>query len=99
MSRALETIVVGGGRDGGWTIDLRALALAGVKLHGRLLDTEGDRVRLADDLAASLDAAAEVCRETMALVDRHIAERGLSVPAGLDAACVIDHLVQRERAQ
>lgn len=69
------------GRDGGRTIDLRRLALDGVKLHGRLRDAEGDRVRLAGDLARKLDAIDAQCRETMALVDRHIADHGLTAPA------------------
>ena len=51
------------GRDGGRTIDLRRLALDGVKRHGRLVDAEGYQVRFADDLAENLDAIDETCRE------------------------------------
>ncbi|MEE2969748.1 MAG: NAD(P)-binding domain-containing protein, partial [Pseudomonadota bacterium] len=44
------------GRAGGHTIDLRALALNGVKLHGRALGADGHEIRFANDLAENLDA-------------------------------------------
>ncbi len=68
------------GRDGGRTIDLRRLALDGVELHGRLLSAEGHRVRFADDLAATLDAIDEACRETLSRIDKHIEESGIVAP-------------------
>lgn len=68
------------GRDGGRTIDLRRLALDGVKLHGRLVDAEGSQVRFADDLSRNLDAIDDECRETLALIDEYIAKSGTEAP-------------------
>lgn len=68
------------GRDGGRTIDLRRLALDGVRLHGRLTDADGNEVRFADDLARNLDAIDEECRETLARIDEHIAASGATAP-------------------
>jgi putative flavoprotein involved in K+ transport len=68
------------GRDGGRTIDLRRLALQGVRLHGHLLDADGTRLRFADDLAESLDAVDEACREFTAEIDAYIAENGIAAP-------------------
>ncbi len=68
------------GRDGGRTIDLRRLALDGVKLHGRLIDAEGHRVHFADDLAESLDAIDEACREGLSKIDEYIAKNGIDAP-------------------
>jgi len=68
------------GRDGGRTIDLRRLALEGVRLHGRLLDADGTRVRFADDLAASLEAIDKDCREFVAEIDDYIARSGIDAP-------------------
>ncbi len=74
------------GRDGGRTIDLRRLARDGVKLHGRLLDAEGNQVRFADDLAENLDAIDEDCRKTLALIDDHIAKSGAVAPESVSEA-------------
>ncbi len=68
------------GRDGGRTIDLRRLALEGVKLHGRVLDASGHRMRLGDDLAHTLDAIDQECRETLDRIDEHIANKGIGQP-------------------
>ena len=68
------------GRDGGRTIDLRQLALDGVKLHGRLVDAQGTQVRLADGLAETLDAIDEACWEELAELDAYIAENGIDAP-------------------
>ncbi len=68
------------GRDGGRTIDLRRLALDGVKLHGRLVDAEGTQVRLADDLAETLDAIDKACWEGLAELDEYIADNGIDAP-------------------
>jgi putative flavoprotein involved in K+ transport len=69
------------GRDGGRTIDLRRLALDGVRLHGRLMDAEGYQVRFADDLAENLDAIDKACRERLARIDEYIAKSGAEAPA------------------
>ena len=68
------------GRDGGRTIDLRQLALDGVKLHGRLVDAQGTQVRLADGLAETLDAIDKICWEDLAELDAYIAENGIDAP-------------------
>jgi putative flavoprotein involved in K+ transport len=68
------------GRDRGRTIDLRRLALDGVRLHGRLTDAEGHQVRLADDLAENLDAIDKACWEGLAKIDEYIAKNGIDAP-------------------
>jgi len=68
------------GRDGGRTIDLRQLALDGVKLHGRLLDVEGTILRFADDLADKLDTIDRLCRENLSEIDEYIAMNGIDAP-------------------
>ncbi len=68
------------GRDGGRTIDLRRLALDGVRLHGRLEDASGSRVRFAGGLAERLDAIDADCAETTARVDEYIAKSGIDAP-------------------
>ncbi|MCS5969734.1 NAD(P)-binding domain-containing protein [Klebsiella variicola subsp. variicola] len=45
------------GRDGGRDIDLRAFALQGMRLHGRLLAYADGKLHTADDLRANLDGA------------------------------------------
>ena len=68
------------GRDGGHTIDLRQLALDGVRLHGRLLEVEGTVVRFADDLAQTLDTIDRICRENLAEIDDFIVTNGIDAP-------------------
>ncbi len=68
------------GRGGGRTIDLRRLALDGVRLHGRLTDAEGYQAHLADDLAEHLDAIDKACWEGLAKIDEYIARNGVDAP-------------------
>jgi putative flavoprotein involved in K+ transport len=68
------------GRDGGHTIDLRQLALNGVRLHGKVLDVEGSAVRLSGELAETLDSIDRGCRAEMDGIDSFIAEHGLDAP-------------------
>jgi len=68
------------GRDGGRTIDLRRLALDGVRLHGRLTDAEDYEVRFADDLSENLDAIDKACLEPLAKIDEYIAKSGIDAP-------------------
>ena len=68
------------GRDGGRTIDLRRLALDGVRLHGRLMDAEGYQACFADDLAENLVAIDKACRERLAGIDEYIAKSGIDAP-------------------
>jgi putative flavoprotein involved in K+ transport len=68
------------GRDGGRDIDLRAFALQGMKLYGRLDDVRSGRMIFAPNLAAHLDAADRVYNGINALIDRHIAAKGIAAP-------------------
>ena len=68
------------GRDGGHTIDLRRLALDGVKLHGRLEEVDGYQVRFANDLAQNLDTIDQNCKERLEKLDGFIAENGIEAP-------------------
>lgn len=68
------------GRDGGRDIDLRAFSLQGMKLYGRLDDVRAGRMIFAPNLTANLDAADRVYNGINALIDRHIAQAGISAP-------------------
>ena len=68
------------GRDGGRDIDLRRHALAGMRLHGRLLGIEGTTARFGDDLAASLDAADATNASIKGSIDKWIAGQGIEAP-------------------
>jgi putative flavoprotein involved in K+ transport len=65
------------GRDGGRDIDLRAFAIAGMTLHGHLLDIAGSELVFADDLEHSLDAADAVYNGINQLIDDHIASNAI----------------------
>lgn len=78
------------GRDGGRDIDLRAHALRGLHLHGRLLGPDGDGdaagvaagglLRFAGDLRANLDAADATAERIKDTIDRWIAGEGIDAP-------------------
>jgi putative flavoprotein involved in K+ transport len=68
------------GRDGGRDIDLRAFALQGMALYGRLDDVRAGRMIFAPNLAANLDEADRVYNGINALIDRHIAEKAIAAP-------------------
>jgi putative flavoprotein involved in K+ transport len=68
------------GRDGGRDIDLRAFARDGMALYGRLDDVRAGRMIFAPNLAANLDEADRVYNGINALIDRHIAEKGIAAP-------------------
>jgi putative flavoprotein involved in K+ transport len=68
------------GRDGGRDIDLRQRALEGMELYGRLLDVNGDRLQLDDDLAQCLDQADQVSESIKTSIDSFIAKKGICVP-------------------
>ena len=80
------------GRDGGRDIDLRAFALQGMALYGRLDDVRDGRMVFEPNLKANLDEADRVYNGINALIDRHIAGKanrraaGRRLSAGLDAA-------------
>jgi putative flavoprotein involved in K+ transport len=69
------------GRGGGRDIDLRAHAVAGMRLHGRLLDVHGSSLSLASDLRANLDAADATAERIKNGIDAWIARSGVEAPA------------------
>ena len=68
------------GRDGGHDIDLRALALEGMRLHGHLTGVESTRLDFADDLAANLDRADRVAEDIKDTIDGWIDRAGIEAP-------------------
>src|ERR1700730_15951706 len=68
------------GRDGGRDIDLRQRALEGMELYGRLLDVQGDRLMLDDDLALCLDQADQVSESIKTSIDGFIAKKNIAAP-------------------
>ncbi len=70
------------GRDGGRDIDLRAFALKGMRLYGRLNDVRAGAMQFEPNLAKNLDEADRVYNGINALIDRHIAAKGLKAPEG-----------------
>lgn len=69
------------GRDGGHDIDLRAFALEGMRLYGRLTDVSFGRLRFADDLAANLDHADQVSESIKDSIDAFVAAQKIDAPA------------------
>jgi len=70
------------GRDGGRDIDLRKFALEGMMLYGRMSGVAAGRMLFEPNLKANLDGADRVYNGINALIDRHIAEKGIEAPAG-----------------
>ncbi|MBY6365837.1 MSMEG_0569 family flavin-dependent oxidoreductase [Rhodococcoides corynebacterioides] len=69
------------GRDGGRDIDLRAFALEGMRLYGRLTDVDADGVlRFAPTLEQSLDAADAVADGIKNDIDAYVAAAGIDAP-------------------
>jgi putative flavoprotein involved in K+ transport len=68
------------GRDGGRDIDLRAFALEGMGLHGRLVDVRDGVARFTPTLAAALDHADAVAESIKDGIDRWIAGQGIHAP-------------------
>ncbi len=68
------------GRDGGRDIDLRAFALQGMELHGRLCDVRGTTLCFGDDLANNLDAADATSENIKRSIDEYIARAGIEAP-------------------
>lgn len=68
------------GRGGGHEIDLRRLALGGMRLYGYLEGVEGGVCRMRPDAGAKLDAADAVYNGIRTMVDKHIERSGLVVP-------------------
>jgi putative flavoprotein involved in K+ transport len=70
------------GRDGGRDIDLRKFATEGMALYGRMVGVSGGKMLFEPNLKSNLDGADRVYNGINALIDRHIAEKGLQAPAG-----------------
>lgn len=68
------------GRDGGRTINLRQMALDGIRPHGKVLGVEGGCFRLSGDLEETLDGVDDVCRAEMEGIDKFIDENDLDDP-------------------
>ncbi|MBK0031228.1 MSMEG_0569 family flavin-dependent oxidoreductase [Erwinia sp. S43] len=69
------------GRDGGRDIDLRAFALQGMQLYGRLLGYREGQLLTADDLQHNLDGADATSQKIKDSIDVWIAEQGIDAPA------------------
>jgi putative flavoprotein involved in K+ transport len=70
------------GRDGGRDIDLRVFARQGMELYGRLASVAKGRMIFEPNLRANLDEADRVYNGINALIDKHIADKGVSAPEG-----------------
>lgn len=68
------------GRDGGRDIDLRAFALQGMKLYGRLLEVVDGTLQFAPTLESSLDAADAVAESIKNSIDAYISREGIDAP-------------------
>ena len=68
------------GRDGGRDIDLRAFALEGMALYGRLVDCGGSRLDFAPTLEKALDHADSVAESIKDSIDAYIAKHGIDAP-------------------
>ncbi len=68
------------GRDGGRDIDLRAFALDGMRLYGKLTDAQGTDLTFAPTLTRSLDAADAVYTSIRRDIDRFIEREGIDAP-------------------
>lgn len=68
------------GRDGGRDIDLRAFALQGMQLYGRLLGYRDGELLTGDDLKANLDGADATSQKIKDSIDVWIAEQGIDAP-------------------
>ena len=68
------------GRDGGRDIDLRKFATEGMRLYGRLIDVDGNRLRFKADLKANLDHADAVSESIKDSIDAYIDAKQLQAP-------------------
>jgi putative flavoprotein involved in K+ transport len=69
------------GRDGGRDIDLRKLALEGMKLYGRLREANANILRFSDDLKRNLDQADSVSESIKTTIDKYIEANGIAAPS------------------
>lgn len=68
------------GRDGGRDIDLRAFALQGMQLYGRLLGYRDGQLQTGDDLHSNLANADATSQKIKDSIDVWIAEQGITAP-------------------
>lgn len=68
------------GRDGGRDIDLRAFALQGMQLYGRLLGYREGKLQTGDDLHSNLANADATSQKIKDSIDAWIAEQGIAAP-------------------
>jgi putative flavoprotein involved in K+ transport len=68
------------GTRGGHTLNLHQFASDGVTLLGRVMELDGDKVRLAQDLHRNLAAADQFEAHTTARIDSYVQEHGMAVP-------------------
>lgn len=68
------------GRDGGHDIDLRAFALGGMHLYGRVTGLVGTTLTFAPNLEKNLDAADAVSEGIKDSIDAYIAQEGIDAP-------------------
>jgi putative flavoprotein involved in K+ transport len=68
------------GRGGGRDIDLRAFALEGMTLYGRLTDADGTALSFAPTLERNLDSADAVAEGIKDLIDGYIEREGIDAP-------------------
>jgi putative flavoprotein involved in K+ transport len=68
------------GRDGGRDLDLRKFALEGMALYGRMSGVAKGKMLFEPNLKANLDGADKVYNGINALIDRHIAAKGIAAP-------------------
>ncbi|MGK2881349.1 MAG: MSMEG_0569 family flavin-dependent oxidoreductase [Mycobacterium sp.] len=68
------------GRGGGRDIDLRAFALDGMALYGRMMSADGTSVTFAPTLARNLDHADKVAEGIKDLIDSYIEREGIDAP-------------------
>jgi len=68
------------GKNGGHTISLHKFRRDGIRLVGRIIDGDGERLAFSDDLAASLSYADSYARDFYAAVDNHIRDNRILAP-------------------
>ncbi|HEY3666571.1 MAG TPA: MSMEG_0569 family flavin-dependent oxidoreductase, partial [Polyangiaceae bacterium] len=68
------------GRDGGRDIDLRKMALEGMKLYGPMIDVKGGVAKFKPELGQNLDSADDVYRSINRTIDAYIEREGISAP-------------------
>src|SRR5256886_5717835 len=68
------------GREGGRDIDLRAFAVEGMRLHGRLASLRNGRLTFADDLRHNLGHADAVAEGIKDAIDGYVAAQGIDAP-------------------